>query len=162
MSQEDATFAEEIQDLSAFALPTIATPQVVRSGTPVVADARGNSMFADFLRRHSCYDLLPISGKVVVLDASLLVKKAFYALQQNGSLSSSHYFIVFPSLLNECHVDIRSAPVWDSERQAFVGMLTVTDFIKVILHYRNAGKEFSEFETQKICDWQSTFILSAD
>ena len=28
-------------------------------------------------------------------------------------------------------------------------MLTVTDFIKVILHYRNAGKEFSEFETQK-------------
>ena len=62
---------------------------------PVVADARGNSMFADFLRRHSCYDLLPISGKVVVLDASLLVKKAFYALQQNGSPSSSRCIPLF-------------------------------------------------------------------
>ncbi len=44
----------------------------------------------------------------------LQVKKAFFALVANG---------------------LRAAPLWDSSRQAFVGMLTITDFIHILRHH---------------------------
>uniref|UniRef100_A0A674B180 5'-AMP-activated protein kinase subunit gamma-2-like n=1 Tax=Salmo trutta TaxID=8032 RepID=A0A674B180_SALTR len=65
-----------------------------------------------FMKSHSCYDIVPTSSKLVVFDTGLQVKKAFFALVANG---------------------VRAAPLWDSERQCFVGMLTITDFI-IILH----------------------------
>jgi len=40
--------------------------------------------FCEFLRGHTCYDLLPISSKVIVFDTALQVRKAFYAMLQNG------------------------------------------------------------------------------
>ncbi|RKO92010.1 hypothetical protein BDK51DRAFT_15168, partial [Blyttiomyces helicus] len=66
------------------------------------------------LKRHSCYDVLPVSYKIIVFDVSLLVKKALAALLQHGA---------------------QSAPLWDSTEQRFAGMLTVTDFINLILYY---------------------------
>ncbi|KAI9096884.1 hypothetical protein DFS34DRAFT_650253 [Phlyctochytrium arcticum] len=69
---------------------------------------------ADALRRHTCYDLLPVSYKVIVFDVSLLVKKALAALLQHG---------------------VQSAPLWDSRQQKFAGMLTVTDFLHLIRYY---------------------------
>ena len=51
-------------------------------------DKISHGFFVDFLKQHTCYELLPISSKIVVFDTSLLVKKAFYALQQNGRLGS--------------------------------------------------------------------------
>lgn len=74
----------------------------------------GCAAFARILRTHSCYDKLPTSARIVVFDVQLLVKKAFYALVQNG---------------------VRSAPLWDSARQKFVGMITISDFINILLHY---------------------------
>lgn len=44
----------------------------------------------------------------------LQVKKAFYALVYN------------------C---VRAAPLWDSAKQDFVGMLTISDFILILNHY---------------------------
>lgn len=38
----------------------------------------------DFLRVHTAYDLLPESGKVVVIDVGLSVSSAFQALVENG------------------------------------------------------------------------------
>uniref|UniRef100_A0A3B4A528 CBS domain-containing protein n=1 Tax=Periophthalmus magnuspinnatus TaxID=409849 RepID=A0A3B4A528_9GOBI len=61
---------------------------------------------------HKCYDIVPTSSKLVVFDTALQVKKAFFALVANG---------------------VRAAPLWDTEKQSFVGMLTITDFI-IILH----------------------------
>ncbi|KAJ3017769.1 AMP-activated serine/threonine-protein kinase regulatory subunit [Thoreauomyces humboldtii] len=69
---------------------------------------------ATALQRHTCYDLLPVSYKVIVFDTSLPVKKALAALLQHG---------------------VQSAPLWDSIRMRFAGMLTVTDFINLIRHY---------------------------
>ncbi|KAJ3155571.1 AMP-activated serine/threonine-protein kinase regulatory subunit [Geranomyces variabilis] len=69
---------------------------------------------ATALQRHTCYDLLPVSYKVIVFDTSLPVKKALAALLQHG---------------------VQSAPLWDSVRMRFAGMLTVTDFINLIRHY---------------------------
>ncbi len=78
-----------------------------------------------FLEESTCYDMMPPSGKLVVLDTELLVgitrragrkqagltvfllqvKRAFFALGQHG---------------------IRSAILWESQSQQFVGMITVT------------------------------------
>jgi len=61
---------------------------------------------------HTCYDIMPTSCKLVVFDTHLLAKKAFHALIANA---------------------VRSAPLWNPVISCYVGMLTVTDFIKVIL-----------------------------
>uniref|UniRef100_A0AC34G8Q9 CBS domain-containing protein n=1 Tax=Panagrolaimus sp. ES5 TaxID=591445 RepID=A0AC34G8Q9_9BILA len=67
---------------------------------------------------------------VSVSNTALLVRdvrKAFFALVYNG---------------------VRAAPLWDSEKQEFIGMLTITDFIQ-ILH--------KELEEHKISTWRSVF-----
>ena len=62
----------------------------------------------------TCYDLLSPSYKVVVFETSLLLKKALAGLIQHG---------------------IQAAPLWDSKQQVFAGLLTVTDFIHLIIYY---------------------------
>ena len=39
---------------------------------------------ADFLHAHTAYELIPESGKVVLLDADLPVRQAFHALHEQG------------------------------------------------------------------------------
>ena len=41
-------------------------------------------LVCNFLKQHSSYDVLPVSYRIIVLDTSLLVKKALAALMQNG------------------------------------------------------------------------------
>ncbi|KAL0143286.1 hypothetical protein V8B55DRAFT_1476173 [Mucor lusitanicus] len=65
----------------------------------------------EFLKQHTCYDVLPISFRLVVLDTELPVKKALEILVTNG---------------------IVSAPLWSSQTHSFAGMLTVSDFISLI------------------------------
>lgn len=36
----------------------------------------------EFLRGHSCYELIPESGKVVLLDTGLPIRQAFHALHE--------------------------------------------------------------------------------
>lgn len=71
-------------------------------------------IFTQFLKSHTCYELIPASGKIVVLDVSLDVKVAFRALTENN---------------------IKSAPLWDSEKEDYVGMITVSDFINILRHF---------------------------
>ena len=66
------------------------------------------------LEDHSCYEILPVSFKVLIFDHKLLVKKALAALLQHS---------------------VPSAPLWDSLNHQFIGMLTVTDFIQLVLYY---------------------------
>ena len=60
----------------------------------------------EFLQRHTAYELIPESAKVVVLDTKLPVRKAFHACYEQG---------------------ITAAPLWDSMLQAFVGMMTASE-----------------------------------
>lgn len=46
-------------------------------------------VLVNFFKFHRCYDLIPVSAKLVIFDTQLLVKKAFYALVSNGTYS--HY-----------------------------------------------------------------------
>ncbi|KAI9011734.1 hypothetical protein DFJ74DRAFT_684444 [Hyaloraphidium curvatum] len=89
------------------------------------------------LRNFTCYDLLPISYRLCVFDTLLMVTKALNIFLQNG---------------------IHAAPLWDSER-GFAGMLTVTDFIKLIRHeyhtqssYESAMEEIRQCTIQQMKD----------
>lgn len=70
----------------------------------------------DFLSHHTCYELIPESGKVVLLDIDLPVRQAFHALHEQG---------------------VASAPLWDSEAVAVVGMISASDFIHLLRRLRS-------------------------
>lgn len=93
-------------------------------------------IFTKFMKAHNCYDLIPTSSKLLVFDTQLGVKKAFFALIYNG---------------------LRSAPLWDSTLRNFVGMLTITDFIKILQkYYRSPSSEgfVSQLEEHMISTWR--------
>lgn len=46
------------------------------------------SFVKDFLEQHTCYDLLPVNNKVVVVDVELSLKKALQILLQNGKFQN--------------------------------------------------------------------------
>ncbi|XP_026854055.1 5'-AMP-activated protein kinase subunit gamma-2-like isoform X3 [Electrophorus electricus] len=91
-------------------------------------------IYMRFMKSHKCYDLIPTSSKLVVFDTTLQVKKAFFALVANG---------------------VRAAPLWETNTQSFVGMLTITDFI-IILHryYKSPLVQIYELEEHKIETWR--------
>ena len=92
-------------------------------------------VFVKFFQHYKCYDLIPISAKLVVFDTQLLVKKAFHALVSNG---------------------VRAAPLWDSASQSYIGMLTITDFINILrISYKSPGLKLDELEDQKLSKWRS-------
>lgn len=49
-----------------------------------VSEEDESQIFVKFFKFHKCYDLIPTSAKLVVFDTQLLVKKAFFALVDNG------------------------------------------------------------------------------
>lgn len=101
-----------------------------------VADADASRQrINDFLTSHTVYEILPDSGKVVALDISLPIKQAFHVLYEQG---------------------IPVAPLWDSDRQQFVGMLTAADFIEILRQIGSHPALLSEeeLETHTIAAWK--------
>jgi hypothetical protein len=41
----------------------------------VLSDDTEGTIFAAFLKRHTCYDIVPKSAKIVIFDTRLLVSK---------------------------------------------------------------------------------------
>jgi hypothetical protein len=68
----------------------------------------------DFLRTHTAYDLLPESGKLVVIDVGVTISSALQSFLENG---------------------LQSAPLYDSRRHEYVGMLTMLDFIDILIDF---------------------------
>uniref|UniRef100_A0A4W4DZW4 5'-AMP-activated protein kinase subunit gamma-1 n=1 Tax=Electrophorus electricus TaxID=8005 RepID=A0A4W4DZW4_ELEEL len=96
------------------------------------------NVYTCFMKSHRCYDLVPTSSKLVVFDTSLQVKKAFFALVSNG---------------------VRAAPLWDSKKQCFVGMLTITDFINILhRYYKSPLVQIYELEEHKIETWREVYL----
>lgn len=51
---------------------------------------------------------------------------------------------------------VRAAPLWDSEKQCFVGMLTITDFIKILQrYYTTPNSSMDQLEEHKLDTWRS-------
>ena len=61
------------------------------------------------LTNSSCYDIIQPNTKLVILDNKLTLKKALHSMMETG---------------------VRACPLWDSGKQSYVGMLTITDFIR--------------------------------
>lgn len=75
---------------------------------------------SEFFTSHTAYELIPESGKVIVLDVDLTLKQAFHALYEQS---------------------ISSAPLWDSQRSQITGMISPSDFIVLqrLLHSQDTG-----------------------
>lgn len=53
---------------------------------------------------------------------------------------------------------VRAAPLWDSARQEFVGMLTITDFIKILqMYYTSPSVTMDELEEHELDTWRSKY-----
>lgn len=51
---------------------------------------------------------------------------------------------------------VRAAPLWDSKKQKFVGMLTITDFIRILqMYYKSPLVHMDELEEHKLDTWRS-------
>eukprot|EP00698_Gefionella_okellyi_P015092 TRINITY_DN4235_c0_g1_i1.p1 TRINITY_DN4235_c0_g1~~TRINITY_DN4235_c0_g1_i1.p1 ORF type:complete len:377 (+),score=88.03 TRINITY_DN4235_c0_g1_i1:126-1256(+) len=92
----------------------------------------GRAILKTYLQKRIVYSLMPESGKVVVLDEDLKIKNAFEALGEH---------------------DITSTLLWDSKIQDYVGILSISDFIEVLLHLHNASPH-ADLESQKIREWR--------
>ncbi|KAL7675057.1 hypothetical protein ACOME3_001325 [Neoechinorhynchus agilis] len=94
-------------------------------------------IYRQFMKSHTCYQILPKSSKLVVFTDNLGLKKAFYALLYNG---------------------VRAACIFNSDRQRFVGMLTITDYIMALTHYHDqeSGSIGKHFDIQTIYEWRQS------
>lgn len=98
----------------------------------------GQSWLVSLLKNTSCYELAPQSSKIVVLDVELPINRAFYALL-------SH--------------DLRSAPLWDSRAKEFVGMLTITDFINILLRSHESEEvQLPVLEEYMLREWRELAV----
>eukprot|EP00762_Andalucia_godoyi_P003628 ANDGO_00681.mRNA.1 5'-AMP-activated protein kinase subunit gamma len=98
----------------------------------------GAERILDFLSKRTLYDMMPHSCKVVVYDVDLRVKDAF-----RGAVEHEMTF----------------ATLWDGRIKDFVGMLTVTDFIDIMLYFRQVSqgdpsRMLMELEEYRICTWR--------
>ncbi|KFR17403.1 5'-AMP-activated protein kinase subunit gamma-2, partial [Opisthocomus hoazin] len=111
---------------------------VTVSSVSTALEESESDIYVRFMRSHKCYDIVPTSSKLVVFDTTLQVKKAFFALVANG---------------------VRAAPLWESKKQSFVGMLTITDFINILhRYYKSPMVQIYELEEHKIETWRELYL----
>jgi len=96
-----------------------------------VVRSAGRQAISAFLDSHTCFSVLRASGKVVVFDTRIPIQLAFYALVEH---------------------DMQAAPLWDPALCQFVGLLTVTDFIDILRHYRKTKSDVSALATRSIAE----------
>ncbi|XP_064419932.1 5'-AMP-activated protein kinase subunit gamma-1 isoform X2 [Latimeria chalumnae] len=131
---EPVLFSPAVSDLVLFSSSAVSDPALF---SPVVSDPDAD-IYLNFMKEHRCYDTVPTSNKIVVFDTKLQIKKAFFALVTNG---------------------VRAAPLWNSEKQCFVGMLTITDFINILhRYYRSPMVQIYELEEHKIETWREVYL----
>ncbi|XP_075992383.1 uncharacterized protein LOC142987472 [Anticarsia gemmatalis] len=90
-------------------------------------------LLLNFFKYHKCYEILPKSAKVIIFDTQFFVRKTFPTLISHG---------------------IRSAPLWDSSKKLLVGMITVTDFIRILLHLDKENISVEELERHTLHNWR--------
>ena len=89
------------------------------TAAPTQADEPGYTRrrFKDFLTTHTVYELIPESGKVVLLDVELPVRQAFHALHEQG---------------------VAAASLWDAQAARVAGIISASDFIHILRRLRKS------------------------
>eukprot|EP00040_Diaphanoeca_grandis_P020299 m.107980 g.107980 ORF g.107980 m.107980 type:complete len:470 (-) comp27836_c0_seq2:159-1568(-) len=147
VSSQSSRSSNDLRSLGALDLsPTKATSPLsprTEPPTPPQADVAPlnradimaeRAVSTNFFKGKLCYDMIAESGKVVVFDTQLLVKKAFFAMVQHG---------------------LRAGILWNSSLQQYVGMITITDFIHILRkYYVSPLVKIDELEDHKIQTWR--------
>jgi CBS domain-containing protein len=71
---------------------------------------------ANFLKTHTCFEMVPNSGKVVVLEAQISLLDALSAMSEN---------------------ELFSATCWDAEKHDFIGLMSPLQLLNSVVHFRN-------------------------
>ena len=77
----------------------------------------------NFFRSHTAYDVLPESGKVLLLDATMSAFGAFHVMAANEQTA---------------------VPVWDGRSDRYMGMLTVSDLLEMLLFCTTSENNFKD------------------
>ncbi|KAK2962658.1 putative 5'-AMP-activated protein kinase subunit gamma [Blattamonas nauphoetae] len=121
--------------MSEEAPPLKSTPAIFAADDPI--DIASEVIpIQDFLKTHTASDLVPESGKVVVLEIQLTIWDAFQGLQENG---------------------ITSAPLWDNRRLEYAGILTVSDYVDIVLHLSELKDEstfLEQMQNMTLFEWR--------
>jgi len=127
-----------------------------RSGShlPPVQDQESHdnalNVLRNYLKGRTCYDVFPVSFRLIVLDTKLEVKKALQCFLLNGQ---SHQSLLPIHFTDRSHPGVVSAPLWNSEKSCFAGMLTVSDIIHLIQYYyhtSNFASAVTDVETLRL------------
>lgn len=74
------------------------------------------------------------------------------------ALHNETSFSLHTSIILKAITGIRSAPLWDSVLHDYVGMITVSDFIDILLHFNkdpsNNDSIFEDLANHKIRTWR--------
>jgi len=88
----------------------------------------------EFFKSHSVYDYMPKSTKVIVFDLDTSIKETFIVVEETG---------------------IEYSLLWDGEKKEYIGMLTVSDFLDVLIHFNDKPNVIKELiEKHKIRKWR--------
>jgi 5'-AMP-activated protein kinase regulatory gamma subunit len=80
---------------------------------------------------------MPKSSKVIVFDLDTSIKEAFNVVEETG---------------------IEYSLLWDGEKKLYVGMLTVSDFLDVLIHFNEELDVIKELiEKHNIRKWRGNF-----
>lgn len=79
----------------------------------------------------NCYDVLPLSFRLIELDVGLTVKESLSILVQCG---------------------IVSAPLWDSTTSTYAGLLTVNDYLNVVRYYNLHTDKLKDVDSLLLSD----------
>ncbi|KIW33433.1 uncharacterized protein PV07_00285 [Cladophialophora immunda] len=110
-------------------IPPPAPPKPER---PIDRDERaGLHAIRDFLRARKCYDVLPLSFRLIELDVGLTVKESLQIMVQCG---------------------IVSAPLWDSNTSTYAGLLTVNDYLNVVRYYNVHADKLKDVDKLLLSD----------
>lgn len=112
----------DIQASDLSKLPVPVPPTNVEVNNSLISQAQVDEpaftrqKFLEFLSHHTAYELIPESGKVVVLDIDLPLRQAFHALYEQG---------------------ITSSPLFDSVSGKIVGVISASDLIETLQRLRS-------------------------
>lgn len=104
-------------EVSAMSDDSMSAPSSLPSGMHPDEPQFTRSKIKEFLLTHTAYELIPESGKVVLLDLELPVRQAFHALHEQN---------------------VPSAPLWDAASATVAGMISASDFIHILVQLRNS------------------------
>jgi hypothetical protein len=76
---------------------------------------------------------VPESGKLVVLDVSLPTQSAFIGKNTTNQNITQTIYNVNQQNLALRENGIKSAPLWSTELREYVGMVSVSDFVEILI-----------------------------